>query len=919
MSGKLKPKKDRSAEYKKKPKKDLKKKKGSGLGGRMDAIKKSRSTDVLVTDSTPGSVGGDLIPKVKGTTAPVVLPLLTNVAPELPMLLDPGPVVVPPSRTPWQVAQHPLTDGQKVKLSPFVRVKEGRISALAVGRMRTPSPFGSKMGDHTAAWTTVVDDMQALVHGKTVAEACAALAERQLHAEEWTGKPDSVGMRLWNSLEERDRDARKPVLETYASEVRSALQNPQTAEGLAKAIAHHLAYLNFLPYATVPAKGKTGSKGSGEGSARAAVLAVDMRLEAERQRAEMLEAEKLPQNKAKKEAREKREKEASDLAADIERRMQKLETKEETLARHKREEEAAAERERTFLPRAHEGLWKLFSLEAVVREARLERVVMPTKHQDLVKKVDKAREVSAKALELSNQFSISEEMVKAALQESKDKNRRKSAKTDKKRTPAPLERRKSTALFKPVLGLPAFNKGLADLKTLGDDLGDMRYSGYQVLADTSTDGAAIYQKMAEVAGAKTKTVGATKEVLRLAGQLKEEGDDLKSLYTDLNTDPGVLEDEAALMLGQLLHEHQSRMVRNYPVAVDKTGFLGKDPATTATAQLREFIRSATYRNELGKDVRVFDRVEKEALDRLVEKVEKVHRDLGKIAPPAEPNRWVATAKTADIVVTFPNASKINIQGRAAAPSGVEGMGSHTTAWLTEVQAIEKAVAAHGKAKVGAVLKQQTREELGGELMTGLAALLPADQLDAGQLGELFDAALAVLESEAPEDTVRNYLAFRNLMPYATVDAGDRGGHGESRDGTIDEVFDKDSLNAALQQKIDELVQPALTGTLKSMTDAATVLRTTLDATAPKPLVLAFPADLVLGGAPPPQAGPPEPNWNSHPELKAAVEAAIASLNGTADSMRTAGENGTLDGRTIGNGMFDVRYREHTRVFKAARS
>jgi hypothetical protein len=305
-----------------------------GTSGATKTIKKKgAAARVKAAARTPVAVG---------TVAPILAQTRTTAAPMA-----------------WTPQRHVLKEGQKVKLAPHVRLKGDRVAGLEVGRTRTPSPFGAKMGDHTGAWTTVVDDVHALVYGKTLAEAYQAVSRRQTEVEAWTADPNSLGRRLWDL--DADLAARQPVMETYAAEVRDALKGTPTAEGLAKAIAHHLAFRNFLPYATVPAKGKIGSKGSGEGAARAAALVPDLAKEAQTQRDE--------ETKEQRTRRLARENEKRHLLGQLEARRQLGEPEAVTRERLRKEKEAEDTRKENIIPKAREGLWKLFSFDAAIREA----------------------------------------------------------------------------------------------------------------------------------------------------------------------------------------------------------------------------------------------------------------------------------------------------------------------------------------------------------------------------------------------------------------------------------------------------------------------------------------------------------------------------------------------------------------------
>ncbi|GAA3231095.1 hypothetical protein [Actinocorallia longicatena] len=820
---------------------------------------------VKPVSNTVPTTKGITKPKTKGqikTTPPAksaaaFLAAVTNATPTITTttpVAAPPKAAAPPKPLKWTLKRHTLKEGQKVKLSPHVRMKGDRIARLAVGRMRTPSPFGAKMGDHTSAWTVAVDDVHALVHGKTLAEAAGDLMARQLESEAWIGQPRSIGRQVWDLYGENDLKQRQPVLETYAYEVRDALKNPLTAEGLAKAVAHHLAFRNFLPFATVPAKGKIGSKGSGESAARAAALAPDLERERRRQIDEETEAQRL--------RRKKREQAEQVLADQIEAWTQEEETKEETLLRHEAQEQARLEREQNVMPRAEAGLWKLFSLDAALREARADRVVAPARHRELVETVQRVRKLGGTARTLGEAFLANE----------------------KKAASSSAKLRKEAAKERVGIGILA-----AELRKQADDLAARPDTGHPEIKLLMTDAAYLGEVVQSV---QSRIMDATKgraEATKLNTRIGERNDAADDLLDDLEGDPADVEKEAALILGYLLHDHQAMASRAYPLAAAETGFLGADAAKAAKAAIEH----------LAGRLQLIPDHDDAAIGRLLGMVEKVHQDLGPVTPSKDPGRWVAGARTDSLVVSFKDGGKaVSIQGRAAAPSGVEGMGSHTTAWVTEVQAVEKLVAKHKKDGIQAVLKEETLKELESDLMTQLATALPADQLDGGQLGDIFDAALEVLTAEDPADTVRAYLEFRNLLPYATVDSGDRGGHGERRDGTKNDLFDLGSLAATVDLKAAELAPDRLGATAGALTSAAEVLRTTLAAAIAQP-----------GGA------DDVPGWNADKRLERAVTRTISALEKDAAQMKKAVKNkSAYPVADVANRIIKVRRTEHGRVF-----
>ena len=101
------------------------------------------------------------------------------------------------------------------------------------------------------------------------------------------------------------------------------------------------------------------------------------------------------------------------------------------------------------------------------------------------------------------------------------------------------------------------------------------------------------------------------------------------------------------------------------------------------------------------------------------------------------------------------------------------------------------------------LRAAVLHDLTSDVM-GLAALLPIDQIRGRQLPFLFDQAAAVPKAESASQAAAAYLSFRNLLPYATVNEGDRGGHGENKDGTVKETYDDKAIKLAAERITEEL-------------------------------------------------------------------------------------------------------------------
>ncbi|MEU6716113.1 hypothetical protein ABZ897_31995 [Nonomuraea sp. NPDC046802] len=731
---------------------------------------------------------------------------------------------------PFSVEPRELPRTQKVQLVPHVAVKGDTIESIAFGRTRTPSPYGNRMGDHTGSWTSVVDSVHALLYGKPIKETVRLLRDKQRKAEAWMSNEGSPGMKLWRTLEPADQDKRQGALEHYAHQVddllkqaENALSRPPTDEAgrqavarapelLSEAIGHHLAYRNFLPYATVPAKSQTGSKGAGEGSARADVLAVETHPEAT-----------LSQEAQKK---------------------------------------------------TRESLWKLFSMEAAVREADIERVVAPTRSAEISQAIGEARKLSARVRGLIPAFLVPD------------------AEPAKKR-------RKMT---------PAISAEFAEET-------DAIMRDAKELADRDTG----YPEMREMT---TQIIQTVRLLSTLTLEVQPKDSDLLKEYDDaLNRRSGTLDalnkslddsealENGALILAHLLYEHQTAVAEAYPTAVKKSGFLTADAAKAAADRIHDYLMAD---ERMG--------AEPDATRKLADRIEELHATLGPRPTPAADSKWVSDSSTDSLVVAFRSDGELVVQGRAAAPYGVGGHGSHTTAWVTEVEAVKRMAVAFGKEGIAEKLGKEVDTAINaattpnpdtvhnGELMTKLAALLPAEQLASGQLSAIFDAATNVMAAESPEESIKAYLTFRNLLPYATVDAGDRGGHGERRGANSSVLFDEKSLQAAIEQKKLEFDGPRFASTIDVMKGAVQELTSALDR-----------SEDTETTAPGEEAVAPPPKWRDYPAVEEAAKMVAATMASMADKLDKDHASGTpVNTDALCDTIMPVRRREHERVYKLAR-
>ena len=173
-----------------------------------------------------------------------------------------------------------------------------------------------------------------------------------------------------------------------------------------------------------------------------------------------------------------------------------------------------------------------------------------------------------------------------------------------------------------------------------------------------------------------------------------------------------------------------------------------------------------------------------------------YRECGDAPSAATRNAWVAHSTTQELVVTYTQGVPLRVDGRPKTPVGVAGMGSHSTAWVVECLAADALVSGAGTAPAALeALRRAVRDDLAGDVIK-LDRLLPAGQLLGGQMDEIFDTALSVLKAGNVPDAVTGYLTFRNMLPYATVDAGDRAGHGEDVTASETETLDRVALQMA---------------------------------------------------------------------------------------------------------------------------
>ncbi|MFI6600666.1 hypothetical protein ACIBHX_30845 [Nonomuraea sp. NPDC050536] len=163
----------------------------------------------------------------------------------------------------------------------------------------------------------------------------------------------------------------------------------------------------------------------------------------------------------------------------------------------------------------------------------------------------------------------------------------------------------------------------------------------------------------------------------------------------------------------------------------------------------------------------------------------------------------------------------------------------------------------------------------------LDALLPLAQLEGGQLGALFDAALATLTEPTAGESATAYLTFRNLLPYATVDTGDRGGHGERADGTLRGNYDADALGDAIHV-LEQDIEREWKTYPKRLEAVATSLAAGLKE---------------------------DDGWSTDGRVRDAVAASARRLRAMARTMRAGGEHNAAQRINA------ARWDEHERLFR----
>ncbi|TDC62586.1 hypothetical protein E1200_25210 [Actinomadura sp. GC306] len=705
--------------------------------------------------------------------------------------------------------EHKLPAMAVVKLRPTVELDGDRITDVVISAgHRTPSPFGARMGDHTVAWVVIVDSLRALLYNLTLEEAVAALRKHHKETSAWMADKESTTKKLLlllrhpqpeRSAEERmDRVLRLEDAahrtELHLTEAESLLaknattSNERVREELELAIGQHLAFVNYLPFATVRSARGRGSTGSTEGHYRKIV----MRVEAPDVPASVDEVAEVAETDTG----------AEDEVAEL---LDSDTT--EAPATDQAEKDEEPETVAPVLTRKHvrEALWRLFAFDAALRAAEAGLALRPPGVGEQVTTLH--AEIIGRAKQAQEQLMLY----------------------------APGGRKKSAT--PPDHGL------LESLRAKATDDGEALRKRADARGLSSDDPLAL------VAGF---TVDIANVILNKGSRKAADRD---RLIAKLNAQfaaaelarAGVVAQErtgvgdAALVLAHLVHDHQSSVAAAYPAAVRESNFLSPEPPSETPLTLPSLESSAEPKRgtesmkvdaepaqeaetdpvgaaveRLRIEIRRSPNIElttgakEDPLDKLVTAFTRAYKSLGEVPVAGEPNGWAANRKARHLVVAHdPKLLKegkptLTVQGRAAAPRGVAGMGSHTTAWIVEVAAADALASVPD-----AVLEnfaRAVRDDLGSGVMA-LDVYLPVAQLVGGQLEQLFDAAARVLRATSVATAATAYLQFRNLLPFATVDAGSRGGHGEGLDVPMEKLFDHGSLQEAAELQADALTGP----------------------------------------------------------------------------------------------------------------
>ncbi|MET7338572.1 hypothetical protein [Nonomuraea sp. NPDC005650] len=586
---------------------------------------------------------------------------------------------------------------------------------------RTPSPFGSRMGDHTIAWAVHLDVLKAEMYGKPIKEAVVVLQTAHDEATRWMADPVGTQMKMLEWLS--DHDARVLRLEDSDFRTRkhldAALQGmvagraDEMVAALGPALAHHLAYVNYTPYATVRNL-KDRSTGSAEAHYRRIIMQceryyVDQAAKPQKMETEPVQPAQPP-------------------------------TMTRTGTVILRPEDFEEPTPPPDLPAVKAALWRMFSFDAALRETGLNYALS-----------------QAAAMQPRND---SRKLGQLAVQMMKH-----------------LDKRTSFTLD--VSGIEQQAKALTE-KLRGEGAQQHLFKAAQTIKNVAAN---LVFADPEVYAYNKKLIN---KYLALA-KGETQGETTKANDST---------DRFVKIMSYLLHEHQRLCSLAYPQSVSHSEFLSPTPGEAAMAELKaqlaKLYPKLKFNTEAGTQLLALLKAELDRMPRLPA-VDQV-------------KGWVSDDTGDPLVVTFVDRQGADINGRPPAPAGVAGMGCHTTAWVIQSTAVKKLLERRANNEDGlAVLEEAIEADLASELIK-LDRYLPLAQLEGGQLGAMFQAAFDTITDATAGESAASYLTFRNLLPFATVDAGDRGGHGESLNATEPQTFDAKALGTTLELLREERTQ-----------------------------------------------------------------------------------------------------------------
>ncbi|MBG0831376.1 hypothetical protein HS041_26885 [Planomonospora sp. ID67723] len=610
-----------------------------------------------------------------------------------------------------------------VHLRPAVLLAGNSVRRVQISPSpRTPSPYGSRMGDHTVAWAVHLDVIKAELYGMPIEDAVVWLQKTHNEATRWMADATSTQMKMleWLSdyearvlrLEDSDFRTRTHIDEALKGMV--AGRADEMTAALGPALAHHLAYVNYTPYATVRNL-KDRSTGSAEAHYRKIIMQCERYYVTQAAKREEMETEQAP--------------------------TQPVQPGKATLTRTgtvilQPEPPAPAPPDPATVKAA---LWRMFSFDAALRETGLNYALS----QDAALQPRKD----------------SRTLGMLAVQLMKHLNQRKSFVLDQ----AGIEQQ-AKAISERLRGAGSQQHLFKAAQTIKNVAANM------VFAEADTIEYYKNQINKYLALSKAETQSETTKA-----------NDSAERFVKITS--------------HLLHEHQRLCSIAYPMSVAGSGFLAPSPAEAAMEQLTAQI-AVLY-------PKLKPKLSMEAGVKLLAALKAELDKMPKLPAVDQPKGWVTDDTCDPLVVTFTAGKGADVNGRPPAPAGVAGMGCHTTAWVIQSTAVKKLLRGKATDEDGLDgLEAAVESDLASDLVK-LDRYLPLAQLEGGQLKAMFQAAFDTLTDATTGESAASYLTFRNLLPFATVDAGDRGGHGESLEAGMEQTFDAKALGTTLELLTEE--------------------------------------------------------------------------------------------------------------------